>query len=481
MPSNELNAAMRSSLLAFTEKSIIELNPGTPFLSNWHIDAVCHALDRVREGKVRRLAIALPPRHAKSLCVSVAFVAHLLGNNPSAKVMCASYTQPLATDLSRLTRRIMQCPWYREAFPKATLSAEKAAEDDFETTMQGFRRAVSVHGTVLGRGADILIGDDLMQPDDCRTPEARQKRIDWFRNVFVTRLNDPMTGAIILVMQRLHEQDLIGHIEELGGWEILKIPAIAPEAKRYELSNGKFYLRQAGDLLHPARMDKAALDEKKIEMGEPEFSAQYQQHPITMGANLFKSEYFPRFDLVGLDWRNFDFIFHSWDVASSMSENAAFSVCTIWGVKGRTDFYLLHVFRQRLEIPKLLERAIYLEQRTSPDLIVVESNGIGAALYQGLDAKFGIKRVKSTTCKEDKQIRAERPTMFLATRKVYLPGSATWFQPFWNELSGFPAGAYSDQVDSFTQFITDRKLILHHASLARLIHDGSDCRLADVA
>jgi predicted phage terminase large subunit-like protein len=124
------------------------------------------------------------------------------------------------------------------------------------------------------------------------------------------------------------------------------------------------------------------------------------------------------------------------------------------------------VFRQRLEMPKLVERAIYLEERTLPDLIVVETNGIGAALYQSLDAKFGVKRVKGTTSKEDKQIRSERLTTFLATKKVHLPTSAAWFESFWNELSGFPFGAYDDQVDSFIQFLTHRDRILFLARQA---------------
>src|SRR6516162_823052 len=171
---HEYEVILRSDLGWFAERCFSELNPQAPFLPNWHIEVIAAKLMAVREGKIRRLVINLPPRHLKSLLASIAFPAWCLGHEPSAQILCVSYAQDLADKLSRDCRHIVASDWYRQIFPATRLSPQRAAMPEFDTTAQGCRLATSVGGVLTGRGADLIIIDDPLKPEEAMSQAQRQ-------------------------------------------------------------------------------------------------------------------------------------------------------------------------------------------------------------------------------------------------------------------------------------------------------------------
>ena len=221
---DEYRALLRRDLYAFTERCFYELNPTTTFLPNWHIEVVTSALEDCRRGKITRLIINQPPRSLKSHCASVAFVAFLLGHDPTAQIICASYGQDLANKHASDCRTILASAWYQALFPHTRLSPERQAVQEFMTTQQGFRLSTSVGGVLTGRGADFIIIDDPLKPDEALSDTQRKAVNDWFDHTLYSRLNDKRTGRIILIMQRLHEDDLVGHVLGHRALESYPIP-----------------------------------------------------------------------------------------------------------------------------------------------------------------------------------------------------------------------------------------------------------------
>jgi hypothetical protein len=224
----EYEALLRQDLSTFAARCFYDLNPQTELAMNWHLEVIAAKLTAVRQGKIRRLIINLPPRHLKSLMASIAFPAWCLGHDPSAQVLCVSYAEALSNKLARDCRSIILSPWYRRIFP-TRLAAHRQAVQEFLTTRQGYRLATSNGGVLTGRGADIILIDDPLKPEEALSDTQRQAANEWFSHTLYSRLNNKRTGAIVMIMQRLHEDDLVGHVLTQEPWEVISFPAIAEE------------------------------------------------------------------------------------------------------------------------------------------------------------------------------------------------------------------------------------------------------------
>ena len=205
-----------------------ELNPGTEYLDNFHIHVLIDELEDLRFGRRRRLAVAMPPRSLKSLLISVTYVAWLRGHDPSLRIICVSYGRELADKLASDCRQVMLSAWYR-MFPGTRLASKRQALGNFETTAGGGRFSTSVGGVITGFGADFIIVDDPSKPSESLSDAERATINQWIQHTLFTRLNDKRTGRIIIIMQRLHEDDVIGNVVEktLGDFRPLSFAAIA--------------------------------------------------------------------------------------------------------------------------------------------------------------------------------------------------------------------------------------------------------------
>jgi predicted phage terminase large subunit-like protein len=446
-----LQALLRQDLYSFVQKAFTTVNPGEAFLPNWHLRAICYHLELVRLGKVRRLRIEVPPRSLKSVCASVAFPAFLLGHDTTAKIITASYSADLAAKHAGDCRSVMQSAWYKELFPQTRLSSTRNQELNYETTRKGYRYATSVGGTLTGRGGNIIIVDDPLKPEDAMSVARREAVNGWYSRTLLSRLNNKARDAIILVQQRLHMDDLAGHVEALDDWTVLRLPAIAEEDECIPIGSGKLHHRKAGDVLHSEREPHSVLESVRRGLGSAVFSAQYQQCPVPADGSVIRWTWFRRYDSPP---PSRDMVFYqSWDTASKADEHCDFSVCTTWGACGE-DLYLLDVDRRRMDFPELKRRVVELGRHWQPRNIIIEDKGAGTSLIQQLRAESnGIPRPTPFMPRDDKVTRLHAQSARIEAGHVWLPVEAAWLEELRIELSSFPNGRHDDQADSISQFL----------------------------
>jgi len=445
-----LNALFRQNIAPFIQKTFSTISSGDPYLNNWHIAAIAWHLEQCVKGDIKRLIITLPPRSLKSIAASVAFPAWVLGLQPSKKIVCVSYSQELANKHAYDTRTVMQSDWYQQCFPNTRLSAGKSAVHDFKTSRKGYRLSTSIGGTLTGRGGNLIIIDDPHKADEVGSDIVRQGVIDWFNSTLLSRLDNKKEDVIIVIQQRLHENDLAGHLLEQGDWIHLNLPAIAEEEQTIQVGDDQFYSRQIGDVLHPQREPLEILDKIKRGLGSYRFAAQYQQNPAPLGGGLVQWNWFKRYKKAPSRNQN-DLIVQSWDTASSVNETGDYSVCTTWLCK-ENQYYLLDVLRVQLNFPDLKQKMISHAETYESDLIIVEYASSGIPLFQEISSKTNLT-IKYHTPRGDKISRMEAGTVLIEAGQILIPEEAPWLAEFQREVVTFPKGKHDDQIDSLSQFL----------------------------
>jgi predicted phage terminase large subunit-like protein len=448
----EYDTLLRQDFSNFVARCFYDLNPQAELAMNWHLEVIAAKLTAVRQGKIRRLIINLPPRHLKSLMASIAFPAWCLGHDASAQLLCVSYAQDLADKLARDCRTIVGSPWYQRIFP-TRLAPHRQAVQEFLTTAQGYRLATSNGGVLTGRGADIILIDDPLKPEEALSDVQRKATNEWFDHTLYSRLNDKRHGTIVIIMQRLHEDDLVGHVLAQEEWEVVRFPAIAEENEVHDIETiwgPRCFTRRRDEALHPEREPLDTLVRLRRTLGQYNFAGQYQQSPAPLGGGLVKQEWFRRYRSDELP-ESFDRIVQSWDTANKATELSDFSVCTTWGMKEK-HLYLLGVLRKRLEYPAL-KRAVRQQQSLfDASVVLIEDKASGTQLIQELIAD-GCRAATSYKPECDKIMRLHAQTALIENGLVHIPETAPWLAEYLHELTVFPKGKHDDQVDSTAQFL----------------------------
>ena len=445
-----LDAALRQDLSAFIEKSFQTVAPGETYAPNWHIECIAGHLRQCVDGDIRRLIITLPPRHLKSICASVAFPAWVLGKDPTRKIICASYSSDLARKHAVDSRSVMESDWYGKLFPKTRIDPQKNTEQEMKTTRKGFRYSTSLGGTLAGRGGNLIIIDDPIKPGDAMSEAERARVKQWYDGTLYSRLDNKRKDVIVLLMQRVHVDDLVDHVLEKENWVHLNIPAIAEREEKYRIADDADYIREAGELLHPEREDEDALEDIKTNLGSYHFAAQYQQCPVPPGGNMIQWRWLRTYEEVP-DPSKFDRVVQSWDTASETNELNDYSVCTTWGVKG-PDYYLIDVVRERLEYPDLKRRVIAEARKQEAPTVLIEYTGSGISLVQEFCREGPIRPIRIKP-KGDKILRMSTQTAKIEAGRVLIPERAHGLYEFQTEVLAFPHGRHDDQVDSMAQFL----------------------------
>lgn len=427
----------------------LQPHPDDHFEPAWHVRAMCHELDEVRRGDNKRLVITLPPRCLKSITVAVAYVAYLLGHDPTTKIIVASYGLDLARRHSEDCRRVMTSGWYREMFPAARLAAKGNTSEEIRTTAGGSRKAVSIGSAVTGHGADVIIIDDLLKAGDAESEAELVKAQDFIEGTLLSRFNNQSEGRVIMVAQRLHEMDPPGYLLDKGTYKHLNLPAIAEEDQVIQIGQGRVQHRVPGDLLFRARLDQETLDRMRQEMGSATFNCQYQQNPIAPDGSPLRWEWFGTYEQA--EPRNwYQKVVQSWDTGTSADPRSDFSVCTTWGFRDR-HWYLLDVWRGQLDYPDLKSKVISLVEAWNPDRVLIEDAATGRPLMHELFRDD--KRYLKVTPKDGKEIRFQSACAPVEEGTLFLPPEAAWLSAFKQELQSFPRGRNDDEVDSFSQFL----------------------------
>lgn len=396
------------------------------------------------------------------------FPAWYLGNFPDRRIILASYEAEFARSWGRKSRDVLEAVGPELFGVRVSKSSSAAAAWDIEGHRGGMNTA-GVGGPITGKGAHVLIIDDPIKNDaQARSATERENQKNWYRSTARTRMNADPKGAIIIIMTRWHDDDLVGWLlkeskkkPKSQQWEVVDFPAIATmpttegmtdfERMWYEEVGKKKFEdewkdalgRKVGEALWPAMYPLEELEEVKLDLGAYWFAAMYQQTPIPEGGHVFKSDWL----IYGDAPSKFDYIIQAWDTAMEEKEINDYSVCCTFGLHEGTA-YLLHVWRGRAESPKLLEMIKSQAARYHPRAIYIEKDGkAGTAAIQMLRRLSNLP-VMPVDPIGDKVARANLVTPYLQTKRVVIC-SGPWNNEFETELLTFPVAAHDDQVDSF--------------------------------
>lgn len=380
------------------------IEPGRSFVTGLHLDAIADHLEAVARGDIKRLLVNMPPRHGKSSLISVLWSAWLLLRNPATRLLCASYAMNLATRDNLKARRLIKSPWFTSRYGAyLALTSDQDAKTKFETTLLGYRMATSVGSSTTGEGGDVLILDDAHNIDEKESEVRRAAALDWFDNTWSTRLNDPQQGCMVVVGQRIHQQDVSGHILSTndGEWVHLNLPAEFEQTRActtmvQSVTFWQDWRSYEGELLWPARFNQSVIEKAKRRHGSMGYAALYQQAPVPSDGGIFKQQwvrYFTEVENVYLlecaDGIRSVLKTHCWrfavvDLAVSSKQSADYTVIQVYDVTPQNELLLIEQVRDRLSNPQQQQQIRLLHLRYVPDFFKVESVGYQLSLVQQL-------------------------------------------------------------------------------------------------
>jgi predicted phage terminase large subunit-like protein len=433
------------------------VEPATTFLDNWHIDAMCESLECVSRGEIHRLIINVPPRMMKSSVISLAWPTWEWTFKPWMRYIFSSYSGSLSENLSVKRRNIVKSPWYQEQWgERVSINKDMDHREEFQNSYMGHMIATSIGGTVTGKGGDRIVIDDPHNPKEAQSDIQRQQGIDFYRETLYSRLDDKKNGAIVLIMQRLHEDDLTGHILNSfkeDGWVHLCMPGECEteSEKVISIPNGKKYKREIGDLLWPEREGEKEILAMKNVLGSYGYAAQYGQKPAPKGGGMVQDSwwrYYRRFDLNDL---RFVQMCQSWDMTFKDTDGTDYVVGQVWG-RTRAEYYLLDMVRARMDFPKTIQAVRTMTAKwPKVKLKLVEDKANGSAIIAQLHKE--IPGMVAVQPEGGKMARLNAVAPFIESGNVYLPmpDEAPWVNDLLIECAQFPNGKKDDTVDAMSQ------------------------------
>lgn len=452
------------SLSNFVKRAWHVLEPSNPYVHNWHIDAVGDHLDACATGQIKRLLINIPPGTSKSLLTNVFYPAWLWGakQRPNTQFLGASHAEALAVRDCRKMRLLVQSEWYQSLW-KLDITSDQNQKTNFENADLGWRAACAVR-SMTGRRADIVVWDDPHSAEDAHSPAQLETAERVFRETLPSRLNNPKTSAIIIIMQRLADKDISGVITSGDyGYEHLCLPMEYEPDRTYHTSLGfKDPRTQAGELLFPERFPEDVVAREKNIMGSNAYAGQYQQRPSPRGGQIIKGSWFGLYTKPPvIKYRK---IYA--DTALKTAEHNDYSVLQLWGYGSDKKIYFLDQVRGRWDAIDLertavsfwtkhrnADRALYGALRG----IAVEDKASGTGLIQTLARRHNIP-VTPIQRTKDKYTRLMDVLGYLESGFVQLPQDHQDLSSFIYECESFTATnshAHDDQVDCLIDAVSD--------------------------
>jgi predicted phage terminase large subunit-like protein len=449
------NAARRQNFYIFLLYAFSVIHPGRVLSEEPYLETLCFELQETVSEAGGRLIITMPPRYLKSVAASIALPAWVLGRDSSSKVLVASYANALATDQARLFRRLVGSSYYKAVFPGTRVSPVVDNTKQLATSSGGGRRAVTVGGSVTGIGGDLVIVDDIMKASDANSDAHREAARRFFDETLYTRLNDKRTGSIIVVQQRLHQDDLIAHLIDKQTFRHINLPAIAEKPEQYRQYGGFTWEREKGELLAPSREGYDTLQKIKTDIGVASFTTQYQQDPASAGSAMLDFSKVTVLEKGVPELRSLRTV-QAWDTAIKDGPNCDYSVGMTFSWIDEC-WVLLDVVRRRMNFGDLKVAARCFHEKWAPDLVVVEDSANGSALVSDL-RKTGLLAFNTMGVKGSKEERFAIAIEWLEAGEIVLLRSAPYFEELRRELLTFPEGRFDDQVDTISLFVRRAKL-----------------------
>jgi predicted phage terminase large subunit-like protein len=429
-----------------------------PYVHGWHIDAICEHMQAVVNGDIQRILINIPPRHMKSIGIAVGLPAWAWIHKPTLQFLYSSYASSLSIRDGIKCRRVIDSPLYQARWgEKYSLTSDQNTKIRFDNNKGGYRLSTSVDGMTTGEGGDIVVIDDANNVKEAESDTMRNSTNQWFDEVMQTRLNNPQTGAIVVIQQRTHAKDLSGHILDKYGKDYyhLLLPAEYEKGVKCRGFGGWTDPRKAeGDLLWPERFRKQEIDKLKIALGVYAAAGQLQQRPSPRSGGMIPLNQFRRYKTPPAKEAilRLSLVF---DTASKENELNDFSVCETWA-ETSWGYYLLNIWRKKVAFPELLRTAKSLCELECPHEVVIEDKASGIALIQCLrDPREGIKIpvIAVDPGAFSKVVRMENEATAIEAGLVYIPEVASWLPAFEDECTQFPMGEHDDQIDPMSMFL----------------------------
>lgn len=448
------------SLSGFVREAWHVLEPNNEYIHGWHVDAICEHLEAISNGQINRLLINVPPGTMKSLLSGVFWPAWEWGplGRPSTRIIGSSYSEDYAKRDNRRMRDLVSSEWY-QALWGDQVQLIRSGEMEFNNTKTGFRKGVPFTRLTGGRGDRIII-DDPHSVDGAESEADRNATIRTFRESVPTRLNNPAKSAIIVIMQRLHEQDVSGTILSLGlGYEHLMLPMeFEPERKCYTSIGFEDPRTEEGELLFPERFPRDVVERDKVPMGSYAVAGQFQQRPAPRSGGMFQRGDFEIVDAVPAGARRC----RAWDFAASIEKKGkqpdwtvGLRMAYVGGI-----FYIEHIVRGRWT-PAVVETN--LKNTASQDGTAVTirmPQDPGSAGKSDAATKVKLLAGYSTVVHAvtgDKATRAKPASAQAEAGNIKLL-RGSWNEAFLDEVCSFPNATFDDQVDAFADALNELAL-----------------------
>jgi len=474
------------SLAYFIRHAWHIVEPGTEYVDNWHIGLICAHLEAITDGKdeedepYNRLLINVPPGMMKSLLVSVFWPAWIWGprNRPSTRFLCCSYSQALAIRDNVRMRRLVSSDWYRERWgDRVQLTGDQNSKLKFENSATGFREAVA-SGSITGSRGDIVIIDDPHSVESASSEQMRATTLEWFLEAVPTRLNHPRTSAIVVIMQRLHEEDVSGVILEhkgVGlGYDHIMLPMRFDERRKCTTRLGYEDPRDVeGELLFPERFPESVVDRDERQLGPFATAGQMQQSPVPRGGGLIKDDWWTLWQ--DAEYPPLDYVVAALDTAYGEKEDGDYCAMIVFGVftvnnkamltgaltrdgtlqriernyvEGAPNIIMMHAWNERLTFPQLLDKVIASSRKWKIDRLLIENKTAGAPLAQELRRALSTEEfaLQLVNPRGDKWNRLSSVQHVFSEGMVWCPDKG-WAEMVIRQVGSFPRGKHDDLVD----------------------------------
>jgi predicted phage terminase large subunit-like protein len=394
-------------------------------------------LESLLNGHIKKLAIITPPRHGKTTLANVMTPAFALGRNPTETIISVSYGSELSETWGRRVRNILSDPAFGEIFPNCKLSPDSAAAYRFTTTAGGEYSAVGRGGPVTGRGASLLILDDLIKDSsEANSDTTCRSIVEWLQHVAFTRLTP--NGRVVAISTRWSERDPMGWLLQQEGWTVLHLPALAEKNDPVG--------RKIGEALWPSHYPVQSLAAIRANVGSRVFQCLYQGNVSAASGTIFKRDWFRHYTTAP---ESFKRIVQSWDTSFKKGATNDYSVCATIG-EAQNGFYLLSLYREKVEFPELKRQVALQADFWKPSEIYIENRASGQSLVQELKLATSYP-VIAIEVDKDKETRASAVTGYYEAGKVFFPEGVAWVATVEDELASFPGGLYDDIVDAISQ------------------------------
>ena len=491
----KLTEAASASLRAFVEQAWSVVEPAQPFIPNWHVDAICEHLEALTNLDIRRLLITVPPGHLKSVLVSVMWPAWVWIKNPQWRGMFSSYSYDLAVRDAMRTKNLIESPWYQDTFhPKWQMSDYQNTKANYENTEKGSRFCTSVGSRSTGFRAHCVACDDALNAKEIASEKALDECIFWWDEVMSSRVNDMRKSQFIIIMQRLAERDLAGHVKEKGDYVHLNLPTeFEPDNKCITVygtglrkKTWEDPRKHANELMFPELFPEEVVVQIKKDMGESAWAAQHQQRPSPVGGGMLKKHWWKYWQPRGANLKpvkvrkedgtmmdleavtlppRADITIQSWDLSFKDNKSSDF-VCGLVVAAIGADRFIMDCVHDRMDLPKTILAVRRLSaQWPEAQLKLVEGKANGPALIQSL--RHEISGLVEVEPDGNKMSRAAAGAAALEAGNWYLPHPALfpWVEQFVAELGAFPVAKNDDFVDSWSQ--AAHRLLFHGIKRSR--------------